>query len=367
MQLPDFLRHIQWQRHPPERKCKIRSFVFAELLLYGIALLAYVGRTTWASQLAESMQGRATTGAKTTPAQVEKSSSDLTEPVLEEARSQAKRKDFAQAEQTVRIYLKKQPDSAQGHFLLGYILNAERKPKRSLVEYTVGAQFHPPSADDLVVVATDYIYLRDYADADKWLTLATQWKPDSALDWYLLGRTKYNENRFQEAVKAFDRCLQLDPGNVRAENNLGLSYEGLEDNKDAYSAYRTAIQWQSNSSHPYPQPYLNLGILLARDGHTEQALPYLQKSVELAPQNPKVHEQLGRAYEKVQMLGKAQSELEKAIAIAPDISALHFQLGRIYHKEKKNDLARKEFARCAVLNKTNSTDADETPNPDSPN
>ena len=286
---------------------------------------------------------------------------------LAEARAAAARKDFTQAETTVRAYLKQQPNSAQGHFLLGYILNAERKPKQSLAEYTAGARFHAPSADDLVVVATDYIYLRDYADADKWLTHATQWKPDSALDWYLLGRTKYNENRFKEAIDAFNKCLQLEPRNVRAENNEGLSYEGLEDDKDAERAYRTAIEWQSTSARPYAQTYLNLGILLTRDGHAEQALPYLKKAVELAPQNPKAHEQLGRAYEEANMLGNAQSELEKALAIAPDISALHYRLGRIYSREKKGELARKEFARCAVLNGTHSTDADETPNPDSPN
>lgn len=353
MRLSGFPSHLPWHRNPSRRNCRIRAFAFAELARYVIGVLVLASTATWASQLPVAMQSSV--------------SSEQNEPVLREARAQAKRKDFAQAEQTVRVYLKKHPRSAQGHFLLGYILNAERKPKRSLVEYTTGAQFHAPRADDLMVIATDYIYLHDYADADKWLTLATQWKPDSALEWYLLGRTKYNENRFQEAVNAFKRCLQLDPRNVRAENNSGLSYEGLEDDKDADSAYRIAIQWQSNSPHPYPQPYLNLGMLLARDSHTEQALPYLQKSVELAPQNPKAHEQLGRAYEKVQMLDKAQSELEKAIVIAPNISALHFELGRIYHKEKKYELAKREFARCSVLNGTYSTDADETPNPDSPN
>jgi tetratricopeptide (TPR) repeat protein len=287
--------------------------------------------------------------------------------LLTQARAEIQRKNMAKAETDVRAYLAQQPNSATGHFLLGYILSAEKKPKRSLAEYTQGARFHRPSADDLVVVAADYVYLHDYADADKWLTLATTWKPDSLLDWYYLGRAKYNENRFQEAVDAFHRCLQLDPVNVRAEDNLGLAYEGLQDDQKAAAAYRNAIEWQSKAAHPYPQPYLNLGILLARKGRAAEALPYLERAVELAPQNPKAHEQLGKDYEAVHRFPQAQAELEKAIAIAPDVSSLHYELGRIYSREKKSDDAKREFARCAVLNGTHSTDAAETPNPDSQN
>ncbi|HET9088049.1 MAG TPA: tetratricopeptide repeat protein [Acidobacteriaceae bacterium] len=218
----------------------------------------------------------------------------------------------------------------------------------------------------MLVVAADYVYLHDYTDADKWLTLATQWNPDDALGWYLLGRTKYNENRFQEATSAFRRCLQLDPRNVRAEDNLGLSYEGLADDARAQLAYKTAIQWGSELSHPDAQPYLNLGMLLAREGHDAQAIPSLEKAVELAPQNPKAREQLGRAYEKLHMLRKAQSELQQAILLAPGVSGLHFQLGRIYHEENNETMAKKEFAVCATLNGSKSTDTEETPNPDSP-
>lgn len=285
---------------------------------------------------------------------------------LDEARMQATRKQFPHAEKTVRAYLEKHPDSAQGHFLLGYILNAEHEPKRSLEEYTIGSRFHRPSAADLLVVAADYVYLHDYADADKWFTMATQWSPGDALAWYFLGRTKYNENRFKEAINTFERCLQLDPRNTRAENNLGLSYEGLADDNNAQRAYLTAIQWESNLVRPDPQPYLNLGMLLAREGHNRQAILYLRKAVELAPGNPKAREQLGRAYEKMHMLSKAQSELEKAVVLAPGVSALHFQLGRIYHEEKNEGMAKKEFATCATLNGSKSTDADETPNPDNP-
>jgi cytochrome c-type biogenesis protein CcmH/NrfG len=42
-----------------------------------------------------------------------------------------------------------------------------------------------------------------YPDADKWLTKMLEWAPNDSEGWYYLGRTKYNENRFAEAIRAF--------------------------------------------------------------------------------------------------------------------------------------------------------------------
>src|SRR5256886_16087693 len=101
----------------------------------------------------------------------------------------------------------------------------DEKAKASLAESTAGAKYSAPIAADLKVVAFDYVLLGDYLDADKWLTKMLEWTPDDAQGWYYLGRTKYSENRFAEAISAFEQCLKVDPKNVKAEDNLGLSYE----------------------------------------------------------------------------------------------------------------------------------------------
>ena len=210
----------------------------------------------------------------------------------------------------------------------------------------------------------DYLLLQADADADKWLTQATSMEPTNGLYWYYLGRTKYNENRFQESVDAFHKSLEFLPLNVRAEYNLGLAYAGKALDDKARNAYETAIAWQKGTAHEDPQPYLDLGMLLANQGHLKEAVPNLQKAVELDAQNPKIHEEMGRVYEQLHDLGKAQIQLESAVALAPKVSSLHFQLGRIYQKAGMTERAKSEFARCAVLNGTHSTDSLETPNSD---
>ena len=180
-----------------------------------------------------------------------------------------------EAEQVTRRYLEIHKSSADGHYLLGYILFKKQDAKSSLAEYTEAARYRKPSAADLEAVAGDYVLLKDYPDADKWFTKAVEWNPKDSLGWYYLGRTKYNENRFEEAVGAFEQCLKLDPRNVKAEDNLGLSFEGLNQIEKAMAAYRTAIDWQKDAADKNPGPLLDLGSLLVDDNHADEALPYL--------------------------------------------------------------------------------------------
>jgi tetratricopeptide (TPR) repeat protein len=275
--------------------------------------------------------------------------------LLAQARTAVQAGSFSGAEAMVRKYLSQQDASADGHYLLGYILSREVKAKESLAEYTRAAQLRPPTANDLKVVAVDYVLLGDLVDADRWLTKALSWNPSDADGWYYLGRTKYNENRFSEAIDAFQSCLKLDPHNVKAEDNLGLSYEGLNQTQQATQAFQTAMAWQAGASKKDAQPYLNLGMLLAEQEHPDAGLVYLQEAVVLAPQNAKAHEQLGRAYLQLKRLKDSQGELEKAVQLAPNSSSLHYELGINYRDQGSKDQAKKEFDRCTELNATHSS------------
>lgn len=290
------------------------------------------------------------------------SASHESDPQLKAITSEIEHANYQRAEADSRTYLQFHPNSAAGHNLLGYIFYRENKPRESLAEYTAGARHSKPNANILAVVAMDYILLADYPDAERWLEKATLWEPGNSLYWYYLGRTKYNENRFEEAITAFDRVLKLKPRDIRAEYNLGLAFAGLGQTSEAAVAYKTAIDWEKTGGLADPQPYLNLGLLFVRQGKLTQATTFLVKAVELDEKNPKSHEVLARNYEQLREFGKAESEYKTAVALAPNIPALHFELGRIYQKEKLKDLAAQEFARCAALNQAHSTDSVETPN-----
>lgn len=267
---------------------------------------------------------------------------------------------LAEAEDLVRNYLKGSPNSADGHFLLGYVLFREKKARESLAEYTAGAKFRRPSPEQLKIVASDYVLFDDFVDADKWFTEVVAEAPNDANAHYLLGRTKFNENDYRGAIASFERALALHPKDVEAENNIGLAWRELNELDKAKTAFEAAIEWQG-ATPTDAQPFLNLGKLLVDRHQPAEAIPHLKRAVELAPNNPTIHEELSHAYSAQQDLPHAQAELETAIALAPNISSLHYQLGQIYRKQGRTDRAQKEFELTAKLSGSHSSE--KTPNP----
>jgi tetratricopeptide (TPR) repeat protein len=330
-----------------------------------------------------------------TPGTVQQASRSVA-PELEQAWLLAESGAATQAEKIVRQFLGQHAQSPEAHFMLGYILFREVQSearvdgvmrysvdaslgkfrdahaRESLAEYTEGAKYATPSAFDLKIVAFDYILLDDSGDADKWLTRVVEWNPKDADAWYNLGRTKYTENRFDEAIHAFQQCLALDVKNVKAEDNLGLSYYGLGRTNDALAAYQTAIEWEKQpldvrrtsgddagpprSQPPDPQPFIDLGILYLDQNRSNDALPVLLQATQIAPNDAKGHEELGKAYTHLDDLPKAQAELEKAVALAPNVASLHFMLGQVYRRLGMMDKAKAEFERTEQLNGTHSSD-----------
>lgn len=273
---------------------------------------------------------------------------------LEEARSLLGSGRLEEAEQVTRRYLELHKSSADGHYLLGYILFKRQDPKSSLAEYTTAARYRKPGAADLEAVAGDYVLLKDYPDADKWFTKAVEWNPKDSLGWYYLGRTKYNENRFDEAVTAFEQCLKLDPRNVKAEDNLGLAFEGLNQLDKAITAYRTAIEWQKDAVDKNPGPLLDLGSLLVDDNRPQEGLPYLLDAARISADDYRVHRQLGKAYTHLNQLEKARSELEEAVRLSPQNAPIHFMLAQVYRRQGLMDKAKIESDRYTALAKATS-------------
>jgi tetratricopeptide (TPR) repeat protein len=299
---------------------------------------------------------------------------------LAEAKSLLQKGLVAQAEKVTRQFLLQHADSAEGHYLLGYILFDEvrekyvgeeekegenfrykdtvsaslgemrdAKARESLVELSAGVRYGSPSAFDLKIVALNYLLLKDEPSAEKWLTASTTLNSQDAQAWYYLGRTKYSETKYAGAIEAFEHCLKLDPENVVAEYNVGLSYEGLNQNDEAIQAYQNAIAWESQHQLKSPDPFVALARLYLHQNQPEKAVPYLFQAVTAFPQLSLPHEELGKAYSVLHRLPEAQEQLEKAVQLSPQNASLRCLLGQVYQQEKMTAKAQTEFERCTLL------------------
>jgi tetratricopeptide (TPR) repeat protein len=258
---------------------------------------------------------------------------------------------YQEAEGALRAYLAQNSGSAAGHAMLAYVLLRENKPRESLEEYTRAASIAKPSAEMLERVGQDYALLGDWKDADRWTLRAVQMDPSDADAWYSLGRIRYTDQRFSEASSCFKQVLKLSPKSVKAENNLGLAYEGLNQTDAAVAAYRQAIYWQDQGApnQRSEQPLLNLGIVLVHRGALDEAERLLTEAATIAPKDPRILEHLGQLHMQKADYAAARRELKQACELDPKNSGLHFLLGQAYRHLGQQKDARAEFAASAQL------------------
>ena len=115
------------------------------------------------------------------------------------------------------------------------------------------------------------------------LKAVTKNSPKNAQAWISLGDALMDSRRFDEAVDAYQKGLELDPKNVNARVDMGTCYRGIGKFDKAVEEYRKAIQINPS----FPTSHRNLAVVLATDLHQNQeAVKEIQKYLELAPNAP---------------------------------------------------------------------------------
>ncbi len=248
----------------------------------------------------------------------------------------------AEAEQILRQYIKKQARSERAHALLALVKYRQGHPDESLDEYSLAAKCGSLDADDLRIVALDYVRLHDLAAAERWLKASIARSPSDWRTWRYLGGVEYSEEHPLEAASAFEQCLRLDPKNALAEDGLARSHEAAGQNEKAAEEYSQAVIHNAQSATPSWLPLLHYGSYLRRTSHFAQSITYLKQAEQLGGKDWEVHAELGQSFEDSGDLKGAQSEFQTAIALAPDRIRLHLMLARIYQHEGQKERAAAE-------------------------
>jgi tetratricopeptide (TPR) repeat protein len=250
---------------------------------------------------------------------------------------------FEEAGAALESYRQNHPQSEDAVYLLAYVRFRQNQPKESLRLFTDAAKLKHPTADDLKIVALNYVLLSEYDDAARYLEESLVMDPGNIEARYHLGRVRYQQNRFDLAIVAFQEVIRRDPRDIKAQDNLGLSLEAKNEVDAAIAAYRESIKLDEHSPVHNEQPYLNLGALLAKSGRPEEAVSLLVRAAAIAPNSGKIHYQLSKAYFDWNRFEDARREAEKAVSLDPGQSSNHYLLGRIYQRSGSRALAAEEF------------------------
>jgi Tfp pilus assembly protein PilF len=171
--------------------------------------------------------------------------------------------------------------------------------------------------------------------------------PKSAKLWFAMGLAQFEDNKSEEAARAFEHCVQLDSRIFPAYAYLGMIDVDLGKVQEALGHYRKALaaDEQSAGTHFLIAQALERVVPLdeaAIEGHLKRAIA-LDSSFQ----------QARLAYGKWLLRNdkptEAASELEQVVEAAPNLAEAQYQLGRAYVRLKRNEEARAAMAKFETL------------------
>jgi tetratricopeptide (TPR) repeat protein len=319
------------------------------LLIATIFPLEIYGETTSCPAAMELFHQRRWTDAAAGFDECEKRDPGKTDALLYRGKALVNLRQFEEAAQALRTFAKSHPQSDDAAYLLAYVAFRQDRPAESLRLFSDAARLKPPTSNDLTIAALDYVLLNEYSDAAHYLELSLKMNPDDVETRYHLGRVRYQQNQFDLAIAAFQEVIKREPANVKALDNLGLSFEAKNQVEDATTAYKKAIDLDGAATAHSEQPYLNLGTLFEKSNRFQEAMPMLARASEIAPSEFKPHYELAKAYFDSTQWESARQQAEKAIELNPKDSSSHYLLGRVYQRLGQKELANEEFRRTSEL------------------
>ena len=117
------------------------------------------------------------------------------------------------------------------------------------------------------------------ADAEVALSKAVQKSPNDSRFWYAYGEIYRLQERFDEALNAYTKAVDLEPPHPKAIAKLGILLVDRKDWKEAEAVLTKAARRDPKN----PVIYLHLGVVYAATRRNKVAIETFQKFLELAP------------------------------------------------------------------------------------
>lgn len=163
----------------------------------------------------------------------------------------------------------------------------------------------------------------------------TKKDPADGMAWYYLGLVQLKLEKEKDAVKSFERAVELRPADKNARTGLAWAYL-LRNDRKASDAANEALKLDENNA----QAHYIIGVRSARNEVYDDAYERAKKAIELDPKFAaayslkseallgsfaKQHRIVRPSESRHELLAEAASDLEKYLAIAPNPPDLEFR------------------------------------------
>ena len=197
------------------------------------------------------------------------------------------------------------------------------------------------------------------ADAEKAALTLTATHPELAAGWLALGDLLRQQDKFAQAVPAYDKALSLIGNDVPEARWFplyarGIALERAGQFAKAEADFRAALKIRPDSAQVLN--YLGYS-LVDRNENLDEALKLIQRAVELRPDDGYILDSLAWAYYRLGRYDEAVAPMERAVAAMASDSLVNDHMGDIYWMAGRKREAEIQWHRALSLKPQTEADA----------
>jgi superkiller protein 3 len=211
----------------------------------------------------------------------------------------------------------------------------------------------PQSAEALIALANTHLATDEWRDAEKLYRKVTTSSTQRAEGFAGLAVALYHQQKYNEAIVPARKSLHLNANNPDYHLTLGICYLELAESYPNPGLQSTAIEraighfrqtlraWPSNGD-----VYFRIARCYSALGQTREALRWLKRSAELAPQRTDIAIMLAQRYKRAGNLEAARPLAAELIAAHPENAALQSLWGELLMSSTAPDALAQMLQAC---------------------
>jgi Flp pilus assembly protein TadD len=240
---------------------------------------------------------------------------------------------FEEAAKALSEILGRTPDDPDANYYLGMTYFRQGRPREAMPFLERATRLSPSKPATWKALGLVLLGANDYRAASVPLGKACALDPNDEDNCYLQARSLFVLGQYDQAVQPFEKALHAAPPPKQAavHRATALNLVELGVTEEAEGHFRDAVRlYRASAEAPQPDPRLDYGAFLIRQGRTQSALEMLRQSVSAAPASPRAHAELGRALLELDRPAEAATELKSSVDLDANGWAVRLMLGRAY-------------------------------------
>ncbi|HYU79677.1 MAG TPA: tetratricopeptide repeat protein [Vicinamibacterales bacterium] len=148
---------------------------------------------------------------------------------------------------------------------------------------------------------------------------------------------------------AIEKLRAMNDSDPRVTELLGVAYYHANDPARAIEQLSSVVDRLAPDSLERREAVQVLGLSHYLAGHLAQAIPFLEETRPLVPNDVKLAYALGMAYAQTRQPAKARDAFARAFGVPPDSAAAHLLAGQMMNRLELEDLAEAELKEALRL------------------